>query len=534
MQLFRDDKKGDKVVFMVIFLILQPYMKLNLATKPYFFLVFFFFWLFSFESFAQISFRDTLTLYNPVKRGSNTSFKDRISAHSTFLGKAKTNDDLRQQYFGLSYLYYDYFDQNLFIEAEKILLQAEKVANKLNDKSVYANWQEKKAVFSFAVHSRFDKAITHFRKAIELCAITGDSICMAEGLEQIGGMYKNLSKYDSAHYYYALAIPLLLKFGDKRNMAVTYNNYGNLLVDEGKKEEAKLYYEKAIGLAREIVDTYRVHLITNNLAHTYNQMGEYDTALKLYLDNIKFIKSRNWNDLLEYSYDGIIVSYEKKRDFENAYNYLELYHGLKDSLRGAKIQVEITELRSDFHAQNKELIYAREKQKLEIRNLVLAVVILLVLMVLILVLFLLRKKRKELAIHKAKLSQLTQLLISKNEALRQAYPIDDEQQIVDEEPNGMELDILNKRILTDEDWLIFKTQFEQAYPGYLMRVRNKYASITEAEERLFLFLKLKLTNKEAASILGISPDSVKKTKYRLKKRLEIGDEVSLDDFVQEF
>ncbi len=95
-------------------------------------------------------------------------------------------------------------------------------------------------------------------------------------------------------------------------------------------------------------------------------------------------------------------------------------------------------------------------------------------------------------------------------------------------------DLYSQRILTPSDWLSFKAYFEREYPGYLNRIRSCFAGITEAEERLFLFVKLRLTNREIATILGISADSVKKTRSRLRKRLNLSENVELENFVLSF
>lgn len=65
-------------------------------------------------------------------------------------------------------------------------------------------------------------------------------------------------------------------------------------------------------------------------------------------------------------------------------------------------------------------------------------------------------------------------------------------------------------------------------------MRILHGDMTEAEERLFLLLKLDLTRNEIASILGISPDSVKKTRSRLRKRLMLEQRESLQEFVKKF
>ena len=87
---------------------------------------------------------------------------------------------------------------------------------------------------------------------------------------------------------------------------------------------------------------------------------------------------------------------------------------------------------------------------------------------------------------------------------------------------------------TKTDWIDFKTLFEKSYPNYLAQLRNRHPELSESEERLFLFLKLKLTRNETAVILGISEDSVKKTRSRLRKRLVLEQEASLEEYVQNF
>jgi DNA-binding CsgD family transcriptional regulator len=46
--------------------------------------------------------------------------------------------------------------------------------------------------------------------------------------------------------------------------------------------------------------------------------------------------------------------------------------------------------------------------------------------------------------------------------------------------------------------------------------------VTEAEKRLLALTKLEMSNSEIAAMLGISPESVIKTRYRLRKK--VGDE----------
>jgi CHASE3 domain sensor protein len=93
-------------------------------------------------------------------------------------------------------------------------------------------------------------------------------------------------------------------------------------------------------------------------------------------------------------------------------------------------------------------------------------------------------------------------------------------------------EVLNSTILTDDDWEQFKKTFDGVYPNFFASLRYRFPDITAAELRLAALIKMNLTLKEAANALGISADSVKKSRYRLKKKIELGEEDSLEDFIR--
>ena len=74
-------------------------------------------------------------------------------------------------------------------------------------------------------------------------------------------------------------------------------------------------------------------------------------------------------------------------------------------------------------------------------------------------------------------------------------------------------------ILTKEDWENFMHLFEQVYPGLSLELSERFPQLTSAETRIVLLNKLGLKNMQAASILSVSAEAVKKTRQRLRKKL---------------
>ena len=92
-------------------------------------------------------------------------------------------------------------------------------------------------------------------------------------------------------------------------------------------------------------------------------------------------------------------------------------------------------------------------------------------------------------------------------------------------------ELSQQTILTEEDWNKFKSLFEKIYPGFFISLKEKFPDITLAEQRMAALTRLQLTPKQMASMLGISVDSVHKTRQRLRQRLRVSQESSLEEII---
>ena len=94
--------------------------------------------------------------------------------------------------------------------------------------------------------------------------------------------------------------------------------------------------------------------------------------------------------------------------------------------------------------------------------------------------------------------------------------------------------LLNSVLLTENDWSDFKKVFDKLHYGFLPVLKMKHPDLTEGEKRLAVLIKLRLSNKEMACMLGISPNSIVKSRYRLKKKLlsSVDSDISLEDYIK--
>jgi DNA-binding CsgD family transcriptional regulator len=103
------------------------------------------------------------------------------------------------------------------------------------------------------------------------------------------------------------------------------------------------------------------------------------------------------------------------------------------------------------------------------------------------------------------------------ESLSQTQPKhSDAEQLVEAQQN-----LVNSSLLTNEGWDEFRRRFERVHPGFFAQLKAQCADLSPAEERLLALSKLQLDTRQMSRVLGIAPDSIRKTKYRLRKKLGI-------------
>jgi DNA-binding CsgD family transcriptional regulator len=78
------------------------------------------------------------------------------------------------------------------------------------------------------------------------------------------------------------------------------------------------------------------------------------------------------------------------------------------------------------------------------------------------------------------------------------------------------------------DLLPFYSNFEKIYPKFRPSLQKIISDITANELKLCALLRLNLSSKEIAQLLNITPESVNKARYRLRKKIALN---SNDDLV---
>ncbi len=414
-------------------------------------------------------------------------------------------------YFVLAELLYEVREyEESIIYAKKGISAWEKVKDE-KDYQVAYRYKIRGLITIGLIHykrNQFDSANAYYRQALQLATEKNDTLWIGKVLGHIGRIMYAQNKFDSAYF--------LFKTDYQNSKADSmYDNAANASDWAARADLGRGNKAAALDEAREAIHLLRLWPSGPYLRDTYytltqvfRAMGNYDSAF-YYNDRYTAI-----NDSLEreVATSSLAISKAKLNDEASRFNIKKL---------------------------NKE-----KQTQIVLRNIIIAGIVLLSLLIL-LVLNRNRLKTKvkmeriekekqlveqEIASAQTQLRMFTENIIEKTNLIEKL-----EQQISGRNISAGQQAIISEltlqTILTEEDWNKFRSLFEKIHPGFFIKLKEKFPDITLAEQRMAALTRLRLTTKQIASMLGISVDSVHKTRQRLRQRLQVGGETNIDELV---
>ncbi|MEZ4935348.1 MAG: hypothetical protein R2788_24840 [Saprospiraceae bacterium] len=82
-----------------------------------------------------------------------------------------------------------------------------------------------------------------------------------------------------------------------------------------------------------------------------------------------------------------------------------------------------------------------------------------------------------------------------------------------------------------QDWERFSIHFDEVHSDFLKRLGEQFPNLSPNDYKLSAYLKMNLSTKEIAALMNISVRGVEASRYRLRKRLGLGTEVNLTEFL---
>ncbi len=377
----------------------------------------------------------------------------------------------------------------------------------------------------------------------------------------------NLGNSDSAIYYTDQAIIVGKKIGFDAAWIAASKFLAKILVADEKYEEALLYLREPLARSMEIELNQQSADILLTQGQIYRFLGLYQRSREAFEQSISLAHLSGSLAEEQDAYDKLYALDTLQGRYDLALAHYVKAAALNDSIYNTENARQINELTASYEADKREReitlqqnqIDLLEKEK-EIKRVWRNTLIGGIIMVLIggSGLFIAQRQKiierkkvveAELENSNLKAKQLQTELDLKNKELT-SYTINfirkrelfenlqnqltalrnDPSSEFDQEIHSISRLILENNNI-DKDWEDFKMYFENVHKDFFTRLKQLHPTIGTAELRLCSLIKLNMNVKETAAILGISPDSVKTARYRLRKKLGLDGESSLSDYI---
>jgi ligand-binding sensor domain-containing protein/DNA-binding CsgD family transcriptional regulator len=93
---------------------------------------------------------------------------------------------------------------------------------------------------------------------------------------------------------------------------------------------------------------------------------------------------------------------------------------------------------------------------------------------------------------------------------------------------------LESEIENKESWDQFLLYFNQTHQNFIHELQAKHPNLTQNDLRMCALTRLNMSNREMATLLNISITGIEKSRYRLKKRLDLTVEEDLSKYLMTF
>jgi tetratricopeptide (TPR) repeat protein len=409
-----------------------------------------------------------------------------------------------------------------------------------------------------------DLAKQQYEEAFAIYRSAGNKQGMAASYGKIGHLFVMLHQYDSGFYYQRLALNEYELLGDKTGMARMNGELGNIYEDLEKYDTARIYFEQARTLSLQTGDTTIYIEALNNLGDIFRKTGHYQQALPLTRQALNLSLLSNELFHLGSAYRDMAKTYHLLGNNDSAYYFQRIGQAYVQQMysRENSTQLAILKTLYDVEKKNNEIIRLKATRKVTVA-IVVIVVLLLVLGGLVISRQRLRIKndrllneqekqahqtrqammelqeqtlKQDLELRSKELSSFTLHIMQKNQFLDKLHVQVDDMLKDDRRDQRKQLKQLQLQIHQhfnqDSHWEEFRSIFDQVHQAFFLKLKNHCDTLTRSELRIVALLKMNLTSADMATLLGISEDSIRVMRYRLRKKLNLPQGESLTMFIQ--
>lgn len=412
----------------------------------------------------------------------------------------------------------------------------------------------------------YEKALEYFFKCRDTAIEFNEDKTVAKALTNIGIVYNAQQEYGKAIEFFLAGLEIKEQTNDLLSIGASYANLADVYTALKNYPIALSYLDKAEEAKQKAGDKWGLFSVDDTRAQIFIEMGDFTAAERLLKKNSDIARELG-GTAKESLYTRLHELAFAKQDYKQALEWYIRKTQYNDSLFNEAKSKQLAELQTLYEVNKKEKEITqleKEKQKDKFMANVLAIALVCFAIIATGIAFFVRfriKKRQEIHDLEMRLQQnivdnsrlreleLRNEIEFKNKELT-SYTMNfvQKSEVMEElkrslmeirssEPEisrkiGATIRLIDSCYQVDREWEDFKLQFENVHNDFFRALKERCPELTNGDLKLCALLKLNMNMKEAAKVLGISPESVKTARYRLRKKFNLSQEDNLIDFIQ--
>ena len=404
------------------------------------------------------------------------------------------------------------------------------------------------------------KAINYYKRAAAIFKEMGDEEHYANTCLNIGGLFFELKSTDSALIYLDKSKEINTKLINHYGLSNYYAIVGEIDFDKGEYEKALISFHLQLEEVEKLDESFfgsKSYLKTGSLinyGNTYSKLGEFEKAIKSYHVAMQLAKNSSFLKYISESGRGLSKVFEKKGDLNNALIYYKLFQKYNDSLKKEETIKNIAKIEMDYKMQQGKKLMQLDIERLESEQKVKGLIYLSIIgasfsgLLIFLLLYMHQKNKhkqsrlkelnleKELEFKNKELTTNVMYLLKKNEFIsdisNKLKDVDCDSKLIQPKSIAVIINELDKNT-SRELWSEFETRFQEIYGDFYKQLNTSFPNLTPNELKLSAFLKLNMSTKEISAITFQSTETLKKARFRLRKKLGLNREENLMAFLNQ-
>jgi hypothetical protein len=263
-------------------------------------------------------------------------------------GRLLENAEEAKIFFQLSFAYSELSDHQTALEY--LFKYIDKDCVKQNDSLLCDAYNSIGSNYDYLLQT--EQALKFYQKSLNYAG--SDPVKTGRAYNNTADSYQELKKYKEAKEYYLRALKYFEEGNADDGRLVAYINLGTIEVLDRRMELAQQYFENANAIAEEMQDPFYMVVAKVYLAEYYTSATDYEKAETILNWTLQNARKYNIPKYVNESYKRFVDLYEKKKDFENAFNYMKLYKANSDSLFNINSSMEYAELEAKYSIREKE------------------------------------------------------------------------------------------------------------------------------------------------------------------------------------